>query len=77
MGAKIGRLITCERCSKTLFLEQIGYDYTDGGYTKYAKYEPLPDEWDYTTQIGYLCPECRAEYNRLKTEFLKGANNGN
>ena len=53
-----GKLIICKRCRDAIFLQKIGQTDLDGGYTRYAKYENLPDSWMYNTQIGYTCPTC-------------------
>lgn len=63
-----GKLVTCDRCGKQIFLKTIGDEERDGGFTRWNKFEPFPDGWE---KIGvptepkcqhhiYLrvCPDC-------------------
>ena len=43
MSEKCGKLVTCDRCGKNVFLKCIGEEETDGGYTKWNKFEDPPD----------------------------------
>lgn len=65
-----GLLITCAKCNTELFLKLIGTNEADGGYTKWDKFEEVPEEWLHETAFGYLCPKCSNEFKRLMTEFL-------
>ena len=58
MSETKGKLTTCDRCGEKIFRAYIGKGELDGGYTTWDKFEDLPDEWMYFTQIGYLCPHC-------------------
>lgn len=58
MSETKGKLTTCDRCGEEIFLKYIGKGETDGGYTTWDRFEDLPEEWMFNTQIGYLCPHC-------------------
>lgn len=58
MSSKKGMLTTCDRCGAETFREYIGQGDADGGYTKWDKFQRLPDDWLYETQVGALCPRC-------------------
>lgn len=58
MSAKKGLLTTCDRCGAETFREYIGQGDADGGYTKWDKFKPLPDNWMYASEVGTLCPRC-------------------
>lgn len=65
-----GMLTTCDRCGVTCFRKCVGEGETDGGFTRWNKFEPYPDGWDYHSETGRLCPECNAEYIKFLNEFL-------
>lgn len=65
-----GKLVTCDRCSKNIFLKCIGEGEADGGYTRWNKFEEAPDGWKYYCDIGKLCPECNEEYISLIERFM-------
>lgn len=58
MSEAKGKLKTCDRCGKSIFLKYIGQGVLDGGFTRFDKYEELPETWLWTSQIGTLCDEC-------------------
>lgn len=76
-----GKLITCDRCGTTIFLKCIGEGERDGGYTRWNKFEPIPDGWDKlevpSTNNSHptymqLCPSCSDLWREvLRTQFLK------
>lgn len=72
MAKEIGMLVTCDRCGQTIFLKHIGTEDLDGGYTKYNKFESLPDTWLYETPIGHLCESCAYVFRKWITEFKDG-----
>ena len=54
-----GKMITCERCGRQIFLKFIEKRTTDGGFgDTYEVYEEKPDSWMWNSQIGNLCPHC-------------------
>lgn len=57
-----GKMITCERCKKSVFVKQEGENVLDGGYTRLPKYEQIPG-WisEYVGERNIksdLCPDC-------------------
>lgn len=69
-----GKLITCDRgqCGATVFLKCTGAGETDGGYTRWNNFEPLPEGWGSHFETGTLCPKCDAEYKWLLDKFKNG-----
>lgn len=41
-----GKLVTCDRCGKQIFLKTIGDEERDGDYTRWNKFEPFPEGWE-------------------------------
>lgn len=67
-----GRLTVCDRCGAKVFSKCTGEGVTDGGYTRWNKFEDLPKGWnDYNFGKGHLCPDCSKEFQKLKSEFFK------
>lgn len=80
-----GKLCSCDRCGVEVFLKATGESETDGGYTRWNKFESYPDGWtvvEIPVPISstnrahdYLmaCPNCNALWrNVLNDHFLKG-----
>ena len=67
-----GKMITCNRDSNFVFLKRLVDGDTDGGFTKYERYEDLPSDWMFATQFGYLCPKCAREFRTFMTTFFNG-----
>jgi hypothetical protein len=63
-----GRLVTCDRCGKSIFVKAIRDEERDGGFTRWTIFEDA-EGWDYECFMGDLCPECNAEYKFIKEEF--------
>lgn len=63
-----GQLRTCDRCGSYVFLKCIGEGETDGGYTRWSKFEEA-EGWSKERDIGDLCPSCTAELEAMKAEF--------
>lgn len=72
MSAKKGMLTTCDRCGQTIFREYIGQGDADGGYTKWDKFERLPSDWLYETQVGALCPRCAGLFRVFVHKLMDG-----
>lgn len=53
-----GKLLTCDVCGKTVFLKYVGDGETDGGFTRWRKYEDKPEGWSVSYGFGTLCPSC-------------------
>ncbi len=68
-----GRLVTCDRCGEAVFSKTIGDGETDGGFTRWNKFEPLPRGWG-SHNGNDLCPSCSSEWNKIETEFLNREN---
>lgn len=73
MGTQIGKLVICDRCGKQIFLKNIGTKYLSGGFEEYPQYEEMPNDWEYCSEIGYLCGECNKLYKQTIDSFMKGA----
>lgn len=75
MSETKGKLTTCDRCGKEIFRKYIGKGETDGGYTTWDKFEDLPEEWMYHTQIGYLCPHCAGLFRAFVYKLMPSRQN--
>lgn len=65
-----GKMIICDHCGEKVFLKTIGDGETDGGFTRWNKFEPKPDGWERPSfDIGLLCPKCSAEYHEILRNF--------
>ena len=64
-----GRLSICDRCGKTIFSKVTGEGETDGGYTRWNKFEELPEGWKNYYEVGLLCPDCNAIYHKIIAAF--------
>lgn len=72
MASENGRLLTCDRCGETVFLKCIGEETSDGGWTKWSKFEPEPDGWLYEYEMGHLCPGCAFLFKSWVSDFMYG-----
>lgn len=72
MSEQKGMLLTCDRCGETTFLQYLGQDVLDGGFTRIGKYEDRPPEWLYMSETGHLCPSCSVIFKKFVTEFMSG-----
>lgn len=59
-----GKLVGCDVCGETVFLKHVGDGEGDGGFTRWRKYEKMPDGWGRSFGFGMLCPSCS---KRIKT----------
>lgn len=64
-----GRMIICDRCGESAFLKCTGEGERDGGFTRWNKFEPVPEGWDRHYEVGLLCPNCNREYEALMRRF--------
>ena len=72
MSQEKGILTTCECCETSVFRKLTGRGETDGGYTVWDKFEPLPNDWLYVGGgMGYLCPRCTSEFKNLMFNFIE------
>ena len=70
MAEKVGKMITCDRCGNSVFLECIGEGETDGGYTRWNNFEAAPKGWAYHLDTGTLCPKCNSFYTDIIKSFM-------
>lgn len=69
--SKYGILETCIRCGETIFREKIGTGEADGGYTTWDKFEPMPSNWYYSSELrGNLCSCCAPIFRKIMLEFV-------
>ena len=71
MAEKKGKLVSCDRCGKEIFLECAGEGEADGGYTRWNKFEDFPNGWDWHNDTGRLCPSCNKLYKEMLEHFMK------
>ena len=74
MAEMIGKIRTCDRCGKAVFLQKTGEKILDGGYTSNEIHEEAKD-WDLVTThngVKNLCPECADEYQQILCAFVNG-----
>lgn len=69
MGTVNGQLCTCDRCGAEVFRKNIGEEVMDGGYTKWNKFEPMPDGWGNQPHMGLMCPDCNKKYMKMINAF--------
>lgn len=84
MSERLGKMLTCDRCGSFVFLNYIGTQEFDGGYTQVANFEDPPKGWGYgdkllsatdldniskCTTTKRLCPDCYKEYCYMIREF--------
>ena len=69
-----GQLVTCGRCGTTCFVRTTGDEEKDGGFTRWNKFEPMPEGWA-TEVIGGrcldLCPKCNEKWRGIMATFLQ------
>jgi hypothetical protein len=70
MSQTIGKRVICDRCKAEVFCEYIGEGETDGGYTRWKKFAPLPDGWGFV-ELHELCPVCMKEWNAICDGFYR------
>lgn len=61
-----GMLKTYDRCGESIFLKTIGDRETDGGFTRWNKFEDAPEGWVYHSEPGtYAVTLCPMWYKNL------------
>lgn len=77
MSTKLGKYYICDRCGTTLFFEKVGEGETDGGFTKFDKYEDAEGWITVYPKVSHgmrssklLCPACSEKYDKLMCEFF-------
>lgn len=77
MAERKGKLLDCDRCGKSTFLKLIGEGEADGGFTRWDKFERMPEGWGFIDtnnsmdRIALLCDNCSKEYMKMFKEFMK------
>lgn len=71
MGEWTGKIVSCDKCGREIRRELIDQTETDGGFTRIDRYVELPKTWKYRYEIGYLCPDCNAEYESVIKKFME------
>lgn len=54
---QIGKMIICDRCGKSIFLNRLNDRIFDGGFTRSEQYEDTPQGWERINNKN-ICPEC-------------------
>ena len=70
MGEWMGKIVTCDKCGREYRRQLIDTTETDGGFTGINNYAEMPETWKYRYGVGYLCPDCNAEYESLIRSFM-------
>ena len=77
MSTKLGKYYICDRCGTTSFFEKIGEGETDGGFTRFDKFEEATDWNTVYPEASHgmgssklLCPTCSKKYDILMQEFF-------
>lgn len=77
MSVTVGKLVICDRCGESVFIQYIGDKPLDGGYSSVAEFEPIPKDWgDCYPLIGksqvtkMLCPACAKEWKAQVNVFF-------
>lgn len=80
MAETNGKLVTCDRCGKQIFLKTIGDEETDGGFTRWNKFEDFPAGWDIigipkdidcvSHRYVRVCPDCCDMWSELTRDFF-------
>lgn len=77
MASIHGRITTCDRCGEIAVSKCTGDGEADGGYTRWNKFEPLPEGWAHYPSVGDLCPKCNADYLKIVENFKNDVNEFN
>ena len=64
MRESFGKLCNCSLCDRSVFSKKLPDVVADGGFTTWERYEPLPEDWLYESDFGYLCPSCAHEFKK-------------
>lgn len=65
-----GCMSHCCRCGLTVFRKLTGEGVADGGFTRWDKFEPLPEGWEWHHDTGQLCAKCNVEYKDMIHNFM-------
>lgn len=77
MATKLGKYYICDRCGTTSFCEKIGEGETDGGFTRFGKFEEAKGWTTVYQEVSHgmrssklLCPVCSEKYDELMRGFF-------
>ena len=77
MAQKLGKLLTCDRCGITLFLEKKmdKTDYSDGYVSDLSEFEDAPDDWTRLRRANekddvLLCSDCSRLFDKICNDFM-------
>lgn len=71
MAERLGKMIECDRCGKTHFLDYTGTkSYYGTNVEHFTHFANKPDGWKDHIEIGLLCDECEKAYQELLDEFF-------
>ena len=81
MGEKIGKILTCDRCGREVFLRFTKTERLDGGFTNIDHFEKAPEGWklreSYEKNYFMLCPDCNGELDQIHKNYMGVEENGN
>lgn len=66
-----GRIYKCDRCGKEVFRKCTGEGETDGGFTRWNEFDPLPVGWNTHRETGLLCRDCNNQYESMLKKFME------
>jgi hypothetical protein len=76
-GAEVVMKITCQRCQYTCFVAQTGHknciNYVTNSHNITDKFEEVPEGWMVKANIGWCCPDCAQEYDKMMKNFILNA----
>ena len=68
-----GLLVVCDRCGAQTFRKCTGEGEADGGYTRWNKFEPIAEGWEFLqvwkNKNHRLCPSCAKEWFKAMEAF--------
>ncbi len=77
MAQKLGKLLTCDRCGTTVFLEKKDdkRDFSDGYVSDLSEFEEAPDDWtrlrrEHEKDDVLLCPDCSRLFDKICNDFM-------
>lgn len=67
---KKGKVIICDRCGETEFVELVGQNFYDGGYSCQDRFAEPTIKWEFLA--GYdFCEKCAEQYRSILNGFVK------
>lgn len=72
MSSVNGRLVTCDICGESVFLKCIGEGETDGGYTRWNKFEEAVGWSRHCYEYMDICPSCTERISNAVKDEIEG-----